>query len=229
MMQVEKIPKKIAIDGPAASGKSSVGKRVAEKLDYIFLDTGIMYRAVTYAVLHAGIDVNDEDAVGHLAESIKIEIEKSPTQSGRNYTIFIDKKDVTQYLRTHEVNTYVSIVSRYRRVRNAMTEQQRMIGGEGAIVMAGRDIGTVVLPDADLKIYLEATPQERARRRHQEERVKGIIVPYEDILKNVKMRDEIDSTREIAPLKPARDAYIINTDGKDILQVTQEILEIIGV
>ena len=220
-------PQTIAIDGPAASGKSSVGKRIANNLGYMFLDTGVMYRAVTYAVIEKGIAVEDEHAVGALAEAIQVEVKKVSGTEDRKYAIFVDSINVTDQLRTTQVNRFVSQVSRYEKVRTAMTEQQKRIGRNGAIVMAGRDIGTVVLPKADLKVYLEATPQERARRRFAEEQEKGDNVSYDAILENVQMRDEIDSTREIAPLKPADDAHIINTDGKDVAQVTAEIMKII--
>ncbi len=220
-------PQTIAIDGPAASGKSSVGKRIANKLGYMFLDTGVMYRAVTFAVIEKGIAVEDEHAVGALAEAIQVEVKKVSQTEDRKYAIFVDSINVTDQLRTAQVNRFVSQVSRYEKVRTAMTEQQKQIGRNGAIVMAGRDIGTVVLPQADLKVYLEATPQERARRRFAEEQEKGDNVSYKAILENVQMRDEIDSTREIAPLKPADDAHIINTDGKDVAQVTAEIMKII--
>jgi len=228
MKNGNRYPSTIAIDGPAASGKSSVGKMIADELDYMFLDTGVMYRAVTFAVIQNEIDVNNEQLVGELAEAISIDVKKIPNSPECNYDIFIDSQKVTEQLRSAAVNQMVSQVSRYERVRTAMTEQQKVIGGTGSIVMAGRDIGTVVLPDADIKIYLEASPQERARRRFDEEKEKGIAASYLEILQNVKMRDEIDSTRKIAPLKPATDAHIINTDGKDIGQVAAEIMHIIS-
>ena len=227
MKHRNRYPQTIAIDGPAASGKSSVGKHIANNLGYMFLDTGVMYRAVTYAVIEKGIAVEDEHAVGALAEAIQVEVKKVSGTEDRKYAIFVDSINVTDQLRTTQVNRFVSQVSRYEKVRTAMTEQQKRIGRNGAIVMAGRDIGTVVLPQADLKVYLEATPQERARRRFAEEQEKGNNISYEAILENVQMRDEIDSTREIAPLKPADDAHIINTDGKDVAQVTAEIMKII--
>jgi len=227
MKHRNRYPQTIAIDGPAASGKSSVGKHIANNLGYMFLDTGVMYRAVTFAVIEKGIAVEDEHAVGSLAEAIQVEVKKVSGTEDRKYAIFVDSINVTDQLRTTQVNRFVSQVSRYEKVRTAMTEQQKRIGRNGAIVMAGRDIGTVVLPKADLKVYLEATPQERARRRFAEEQEKGDNVSYEAILENVQMRDEIDSTREIAPLKPADDAHIINTDGKDVAQVTAEIMKII--
>jgi len=228
MTQEKKYPSTIAIDGPAASGKSSVGKIIADKMNYRFLDTGAMYRAVTYAVIQKGIDVDNEQLVGDVAEAISIDVRKKADSPECSYDIFINSQKVTEQLKSAAVNQLVSQVSRYKRVRTAMTAQQKLIGKTGAIVMAGRDIGTVVLPDADIKIYLEATPQERARRRFEEEKAKGKSASYEDILQNVQMRDEIDSTREIAPLKMASDAHIINTDAKNIEQVAAEIIHIIS-
>jgi len=227
MKHKKQIPLTIAIDGPAASGKSSVGKHIADILGYSFLDTGVMYRAVTLAALEEGVDVRDEKAVGELAEKICIEVKSKNGDKNTNHAILIDSKDVTDQLRSVGVNNSVSQVSRYRKVRTAMTEQQKLIGSRGEIVMAGRDIGTVVLPQADLKIYLEASPEERARRRFKEDKTKGKDGSFSEILKNVQMRDEIDSTRTIAPLKPASDAHIINTNNKNIEQVTAEILQII--
>ncbi len=228
MKQTLQNPTTIAIDGPAASGKSSVGSKLAAHFGYLFLDTGIMYRAVTLAALHKGIDLDDEAEVGQLAETIRINIQKPTINDGRQKDILVNGLDVTNQLRTKAVNDFVSQVSRYARVRQAMTEQQREIARKRDIVMAGRDIGTVVLPNADLKIYLKASSDERAHRRYSEEIEKGKSVVFEDILKNVKMRDEIDSTRKIAPLKPADDAHIIITDGKDIDQVTDEILDLVN-
>ena len=227
MEQMKRIPKTIAIDGPAASGKSSVGQQIANNLGYMFLDTGIMYRAVAWAVVVHGIDVNDENNVGAVARSINITVQKAANNTGRMYDICVDGQDVTDLLRSPEVNRNVSQVSRYAAVRDAMTAQQKVIGKQGSIVMAGRDIGTVVLPDADLKFYLEASPAERARRRYTEEQAQGSGIDFEDILQNIKMRDEIDSTRAIAPLKPAEDAHIINTDDKSIQIVINEIMQII--
>ena len=221
-------PFAIAIDGPAASGKSSVGKKVAEKLGFVFLDTGIMYRAVTWKVLDQAIGVLDENQVGKIAQNIDIKILKPSQDDGRMQDIFVDGEDVTWLLRSAIINKNVSQVSRYAMVREAMTNQQRVIGKSVDVVMAGRDIGTVVLPNAKVKIYLEASAEERARRRFSEESKNGNSISYDEILENVLMRDEIDSSRDIAPLKPADDAYIINTDKKPIDQVVNEIMQVIN-
>jgi len=222
-----KLPNVITIDGPVASGKSSVGLMLAKALGYLFLDTGIMYRAVAWAAINQKINIEDVEKVSILAQQIDIEI-KPPTQSdGRINDVFVGKVDVTWKIREPEVNENVSQVSRYQYVRKALTEQQQEFGRRGKIVMVGRDIGTIVMPNADLKIYLEASVKERGLRRYNEEVKRGKQSDLEDVIKNVEMRDKIDSTREIAPLIPAKDAVIINTDGKDISRVIDEILSII--
>jgi len=209
------IPRTIAIDGPAASGKSTLGERLARRLGYLYFDTGVMYRAVTLKALQTGTDVYDEPGVTRLAEIIVIDVRQASVNDGRMYDVFLDGVDVTWEIRSAPVAANVSVVSTYAGVRKAMTEQQRRIGLQGNVVMVGRDIGTVVLPDADLKIYLDASAEERARRRFVEEQARGIPTSYEDILDNVRTRDKIDSSREVAPLRPAEDAIILNSDHLD--------------
>ena len=222
-----KIPDVITIDGPAASGKSSVGKIIADKLNYMFLDTGIMYRAVTWAVLDHGVDVSDEKATSKVAEEITIEILPPDESDGGMNRIFVDEKDISDKIRNAEVNENVSQVSKYKIVRQVLTRSQQKIGACGGIVMAGRDIGTVVMPQAELKVFLEASVNERARRRYSEEVDQGKKISLEDVVQNVSMRDRIDSNREIAPLIPAEDAHIIQTDGKTIEEVVREVMKII--
>lgn len=217
----------IAIDGPAASGKSTVGEKVAQHLGYLFFDTGIMYRAVTLAVLRSGIDVNDEPSVSDLANRVDIDILPPGKQDGRKADVFLDGADVTWEVRSQEVEASVSLVSTYRGVRDAMTAQQRRIGERGNVVMVGRDIGTVVFPNADLKVYLEASAEERARRRYEELISRGQTADYERILASTRQRDEIDKNRAIAPLRPAKDAIIMHTDAMTIEQVVQSILSMI--
>ncbi|MBP8857832.1 MAG: (d)CMP kinase [Anaerolineaceae bacterium] len=209
------IPRTIAIDGPAASGKSTLGERLARRLGYLYFDTGVMYRAVTLKALQTGTDVYDEPGVTRLAETIMIDVRQASVNDGRMYDVLLDGVDVTWEIRSAPVAANVSVVSTYAGVRKAMTEQQRRIGLQGNVVMVGRDIGTVVLPDADLKIYLDASAEERARRRFVEEQARGIPTSYEDILDNVRTRDKIDSSREVAPLRPAEDAIILNSDHLD--------------
>src|SRR5512140_1772080 len=190
-------PSTIAIDGPAASGKSTLGRRLAEALDYLFLDTGVMYRAVTWAVIHNRVDVHDEPAVAQVAHDCLIDVHPASQQDGRTSDVLVSGEDITWQTRGPDVEANVSMVSAYRGVRLAMSEQQRRIGRQGHIVMVGRDIGTVVLPDADLKLYLVASVEERARRRFEQEQAQGAQVTYEATLEKVRERDRIDSTRDI--------------------------------
>jgi cytidylate kinase len=221
------IPRIIAIDGPAASGKSTIGQEIAQEFGYLFLDTGIMYRAVTWEVLKHHIEVSDEKNIEKIAQTIKIDINPTSINDSRQCDVLIDGQDVTWLIRSQKVNDHVSQVSAYKGVRTAMTEQQREIGKRGNIVMVGRDIGTVVLPKADLKIFLEASIEERAKRRYAEVIARGGNDEYQEILKSMKKRDEIDSRRSLAPLKPADDAITIKTDGKTRDQVVNEILNLI--
>lgn len=222
-----KLPNVITIDGPVASGKSSVGLILAKKLGYLFLDTGIMYRAVTWAAINQKVNINDKKAISSLAQQIDIEIQPPTIFDGRINDVFVNKVDVTWKIREPEVNENVSQVSRYQLVRKALTEQQREFGKRGKVVMAGRDIGTIVMPNAELKIFLEASVEERSLRRYNEEIKRGKQIDLEDIIKNVEMRDKIDSSRKIAPLIPATDAVIIITDGREISKIVDEILAIL--
>ncbi len=206
------IPDIIAIDGPAASGKSTLGKRLAEALGYLLFDTGVMYRAVTWVTLQRGVEVNDEVGVTRLAETVQIDVRPASKEDGRTCDVLADGVDITWETRTPEVEAYVSPVSTYEGVRKALASQQRRIGLRGKVVMVGRDIGTVVLPEAQLKIYLVASAEERARRRYKEILDRGGKADYETILAGVKMRDEIDSNRAFSPLRAAADAVILDSD-----------------
>ena len=220
-------PSTITIDGPAASGKSTIGELLARRLGYLHLDTGAMYRAVTWVALEQGIDIADEEAITALAESIVINITRPTVDDGRQYTVHANGQDVTWQIRRPEVDANVSPVSAYPGVRQALTDQQRQIGQRGRIVMVGRDIGTVVLPEADLKIYLEATVEERAYRRHREILDRGEESDYEEVLAAMRRRDNIDSEREAAPLRPADDAVIIDTTELSIAEVLARVEELI--
>jgi cytidylate kinase len=202
----------IAIDGPAASGKSTLGLRLAGSLGYLFFDTGVMYRAVTWAALVRGLEINDEKAVTQLAETAQIDVRPSSQNDGRTSDVLLDGVDITWETRRPDVEASVSPVSAYRGVRQALASQQRRIGQRGRIVMVGRDIGTVVLPEADLKIYLDASAEERARRRYEEILQRGGKADYEQILAGMRKRDEIDSTRSFSPLQAAADAVILDSD-----------------
>jgi CMP/dCMP kinase len=202
----------IAIDGPAASGKSTLGLRLAESLGYLFFDTGVMYRAVTWAAIVKGLEINDEKAVTQLAETAQIDVRPSSQNDGRTSDVLLDGVDITWETRRPDVEANVSPVSAYRGVRQALASQQRRIGQRGRIVMVGRDIGTVVLPEADLKIYLDASAEERARRRYEEILRRGGKADYEQILARMRKRDEIDSTRSYSPLQAAADAVNLDSD-----------------
>jgi cytidylate kinase len=206
-------PRVIAVDGSAASGKSTVGRRLAARLGYPFLDTGIMYRAITHAALQRGIDLSDDDALSRLASDVEIDVGLPSPGSAGDATITVDGKDVTSRLRGADVEESVSLVSRVPGVRDALVQKQREIAAGREIVMAGRDIGTVVLPDADLKVYLDASLEERAARRHREFARLGRNVTEEEVLQDIRRRDQIDSQRAVSPLRPADDAVIIGTDG----------------
>ena len=221
-------PNIITIDGPAASGKSTIGNLIANRLDYICLDTGIMYRAVACKALLEGIDVFDAEKISALSERIKIDIRHASEEDGRQFDVLIDGADHTWHIRSPEVNQVVSEVSVYPRVRGAMTELQREIAKNGHIVMIGRDIGTVVLPDADLKIYLEASVEVRAQRRYVEELGRGKKVCLVDIEESLRHRDEIDSGRSIAPLRAADDAVIVNSDDMTVYEVVEHVMRIIA-
>ena len=217
----------IAIDGPVASGKTTVGKKVAERLGYTFLDTGVMYRAVAYASVNAQVDPSNEEDVSMIAEKMNIAISPPSKMDGRLYDVVLDGEDITWGLREKYVRVNVSLVSTYQRVRKALTEKQREIGLVGKVVMVGRDIGTVVLPDAVNKFFLIASVEERARRRFLEEKESGKEADYDDILLSLQERDRIDSSRKLAPLRSAEDAHIIDTDNKNIDQVVEEIINLI--
>ena len=218
-----KYPNIIAIDGPAASGKTTIANQLAEKWGYLFFDTGVMYRAVTWLALHKNILTKDEALVTDLADRIKIDVAPPSKDDGREYDVIADGIDVTWKIRKNKVDSQVSRVSAYPGVRKALTKQQRRIGLVGKVIMVGRDIGTVVLPEADLKIYLDASVEERANRRYKQRVDRGEDVELRKVLKKLKKRDNIDSTREVAPLRAAEDAVLINTDDLSIAEVVSKI------
>ena len=223
MLEIETNRPSIAIDGPAVSGKSSVGNAFAESLGYRFLDTGLMYRAATWYAIQNGIDVSECSAVAQAVERMAFSVVN--TDSGDNL-IFINGVDVTGRLHAIEVDDTVSSVAAVGRVREIMVTEQRRLAGEGGIVMVGRDIGSVVLPDAPLKIYLTATARTRAIRRHRDFINQGVEVEFDIILKSMEQRDLVDSSREISPLKPAADALIVDTDELLFDQVVDRLIEL---
>jgi cytidylate kinase len=222
------LPSTIAIDGPAASGKSTIGKKLADKLGYLFFDTGVMYRAITWIAIERHIAIQDEAAITALAEETELDVRPPSQQDGRNCDILVGgSEDITWQIRRPEVDANVSPVSAYQGVRMALTVQQQRIGQRGRVVMVGRDIGTVVLPNADLKIYLDASAEERARRRWTEKQQRGELADLAEILESVRKRDQIDSTRAFAPLKPADDAVILDSDRMSIEEVLDYIMSLI--
>ncbi len=225
--KLQHLPKNIAIDGPAASGKTTIGTVVANKIGYMCLDTGIMYRAVAFQALKEGIEIADEVKVTNLAERIEIDILPATSQDGRQFDVMINCEDHTWDIRSAAVNAVVSEVSVYPGVRQAMMIQQRKIAEKGKIVMIGRDIGTVVLPDAELKIYLDASVEVRAQRRYVEDLGHGKDVCLEEVIESLRHRDEIDSGRAIAPLKPAEDSIIIDSDKMTVYEVVEHVMALL--
>ncbi|HPH94889.1 MAG TPA: (d)CMP kinase [Anaerolineaceae bacterium] len=221
------MPNIIAFDGPAASGKSTIAYQLSKSMGYLFFDTGVMYRAVTWKVLNDGVPVEDEAGVTRVAEEVLIEVQPASQDDNRTNDVLVNGQDVTWEIRKAEVEEHVSAVSAYPGVRKAMTAQQRRIGLAGKVIMVGRDIGTVVLPEADLKIFLEASVEERARRRYQELVDRGEKADLSEILEAMRRRDKVDSSRKVAPLRAAEDAVRINSDGLTIPEVLQKISSLI--
>lgn len=215
----------IAIDGPAAAGKSTVGEIVAQRIDGIYFDTGVLYRALTLLALEHGVKPDDAASLATLAATMDICIDRPSVDDGRQVDVLLAGRDLSNSLRTSAIDQNVSAVSAHALVRAALLEHQRRIARSGRVVMVGRDIGTVVLPDADLKIFLDASPEERARRRCMQLVEMGKPQPYEDVLADMKRRDRIDSERDVAPLRPASDAIVVDSDPLTIEQVADLIVE----
>lgn len=210
----------IAIDGPAAAGKSTVAKKVAERLGYTYIDTGAMYRSITYAALEANVDLNKEDEVYNVLEQMELDMNEK-------LQVFIDGKEVTDQIRTEEVSRNVSKVASYAGVREELVKRQKQMAAKRGVVMDGRDIGTHVIPDAEVKIFMIASAEERAKRRHKENLDKGFTSDYEQLKKEIEERDRIDMEREVSPLKKAEDAIELDTTSLSIEEVVNEIMRII--
>ncbi|MFW6117919.1 MAG: (d)CMP kinase [Chloroflexota bacterium] len=213
-------PQLIAIDGPVAVGKSSVGSLLARRLGYVFFDTGMIYRAFTWKVLESGISIEDEQKICQLANTTKFDF---VALQGCYLSPFIDDEDVSSKLLRAEVEAKVSLISKIARVRQTLIQEQRRLAQRGKLVMAGRDIGTVVLPWAELKIFLTASTEERARRRCKELLERGENSSLEIVISDLKKRDEMDINRTISPLRPAEDATIIDTENFTLEQVVDKI------
>ncbi|KHE73256.1 (d)CMP kinase [Halobacillus sp. BBL2006] len=213
----------IAIDGPAAAGKSTVAKRVAEKLSIIYVDTGAMYRALTWKAIQKNVSLEDEENLAKLLKNTELKLVQSP--SGQK--VVLDGADVSEDIRTNEVTNQVSIVAKHKSVREEMVKRQQELVEEQGVVMDGRDIGTHVLPDADVKIYMIASVDERAERRHKENLDKGYGSDLEEIKADIRKRDEIDSNRKTAPLVKAEDAIEVDTTSLSIEEVVERIISIV--
>ncbi|WP_018660442.1 (d)CMP kinase [Heyndrickxia acidiproducens] len=212
----------IAIDGPAAAGKSTAAKKVAEKLNYIYIDTGAMYRSLTYKALQRRENLEDGQALADLLYQTSIELQ--PGEKGQ--LVFVDGKDVTAKIRERDVTNSVSIVSKHRVVREEMVKRQQALASGGGVVMDGRDIGTQVLPDAELKIFLLASADERAQRRHAENLAKGYPSDLSELKSEIERRDKLDSEREVSPLCKAADAIALDTTSMGIDEVVSRMLEL---
>ncbi|KHF40357.1 (d)CMP kinase [Halalkalibacter okhensis] len=210
----------IAIDGPAGAGKSTVAKLVAEQLDYLYIDTGAMYRTLTLAALREGIDLQDGGALTHILSQTTIHLQHEQT----GVRVLLNNEDVTDAIRLKDVTSNVSLVSSHEGVRIEMVERQRRLAEKGEAVLDGRDIGTYVLPDAEVKVFLTASVEERARRRYEEQKEKGMPADLDQLKEEIAHRDQLDSTRVFAPLKKADDAVEIDSTTLSIPEVAEVII-----
>ncbi|CEN86886.1 cytidylate kinase [[Clostridium] sordellii] len=206
----------IAVDGPAGAGKSTIAKIVADKLNINYIDTGAMYRAITYKVLTNNIDINDENAIVEIAKNSDIDF--------KDNNIYLDGKILKEEIRTPQVSHNVSNIAQIKDVRHLMVDVQRDIGNKSSVILDGRDIGSYVFPNADYKFYLVASPEERGERRYKELIKKGYETTLDEVINDVIRRDEIDSNREFAPLVKAKDAIEIDTTGKNIDNVVESVI-----
>lgn len=214
----------IAIDGPAAAGKSTVARVVAQRLGALLFDTGALYRAIALAAVQNSVDPRDDRALCALAKTTRIEVRPPSAADGRLFDVLVAGEDVTWRIRDPDIGGIVSLVSEHATVRSALLPLQRRIAADGPVVMVGRDIGTVVVPDAGLKVYLDASPEERARRRFAESSARDPSLSLQQVRAETLARDAIDTARATAPLRPAEDAVLVNSDDLDADQVVEIIL-----
>ena len=212
----------LAIDGPAGAGKSTIAKMLANKLKYIYIDTGAMYRALTLKALNKGINLKSKEELANLVQNTEINLKKVDKKD----KVFLDSKDVSKDIRKNKVSNYVSVVAKYKVVRDKLLKLQRQMANKGGVVMDGRDIGTVVLPNADIKIFLTASVNERAKRRYQELKEQEKNINFEQIKKEIIKRDEQDRNRKIPPLKKANDAIEIDSSNLSKKEVVTKIISI---
>ena len=213
----------IAIDGPSGAGKSTLGRMLARELGLLYIDTGAMYRAVALAVTEAGVSTTDEEAVAEVARRAEVTLTGDPER----LQVRLGGRDVSEEIRTEQVGHTASVVSAIPAVRRELVRQQRELGARGGVVLDGRDIGTVVFPSADVKFFLTARAEERARRRYEEERAKDQDQTFEDTLADIAARDRRDTTREDSPLRPAPDAVTVDTTGLSIQGVFERMMEVV--
>lgn len=210
----------IALDGPAAAGKSTIAKIVAEQLGYIYIDTGAMYRAITLKALNEGIDLSSNEEAGKLLSETEIDLR--PSDNGQ--LVFLDQKDVTEDIRSQQVTKSVSEMASHESVRIQMVKLQQQLANGRGVVMDGRDIGTDVLPNAELKVFMSASVEERARRRYEENKKRNIQTPLKELQEEIAKRDQMDSEREFSPLRQAEDAIYLDTTLLTIREAAAEIL-----
>ena len=217
----------ICIDGTAASGKTTIAKLLADRLTFFYLDTGVLYRALTLVALERGMAPSNGEALARLASELKIEVNPAPPGDLRQTIVLADGKDVSLAIRTPAVDADVSEVSAHRAVRAALADVQRAVAQKGGVVLAGRDMGTVIWPQAEVKLFLDATEEERALRRQRQAEEQGVHVDFSSVLADLRRRDQYDSNREVAPLRPAADAVILDTTPMTVEQVVEKALAVV--
>lgn len=218
----------ICIDGPAASGKTTIALLLAERLGFFYLDTGVLYRAVTWAALRDGIAPSDHDALTDLASRLRIEVASAPSGDPRQTIVRADGEEISLEIRSLQVDAHVSEVSAHPGVREALIGVQRSAARDGGVIMAGRDMGTVVLPDSEVKLFFLASDEERAWRRKRQAEAQGTRLDFDVVLTDLRRRDSYDSSRAVAPLKPAEDAIQLDTTNMSVEQVVERVLEIVS-